>query len=251
MDFLPPNFYSIDLFFRGQWGLYANMIGQLISQITAHYILHYHNRLVEKATSDFENRHRLVHADSVFSEDDEVEAKLEKKFDRHRTDTLFRHAFERPHRGDRERLVVRRSVNPVLIAILLCQQLLFLLGCILPSFSIVQNGLVGLLVQAGNGFEAEKTYLSLFTIIKSLFEDAALIHDVIGESKDLIGYSVLSLAFVATVCIAPILLSCVLMYTWFYPMTRKFRMRMSLVIETIQAWQYSEVYLFSVLVTTW
>ena len=42
-----------------------------------------------------------------------------------------------------------------------------------------------------------------------------------------------------------------LLVQWFVPLTRKRRYRLSVALEVLQAWQYVEVYLLSVLVGSW
>ena len=46
---LPEGFYDIDMMVVPLWGLYANLIAQLISQISSHFIIHYHRRIVRRA----------------------------------------------------------------------------------------------------------------------------------------------------------------------------------------------------------
>ena len=45
-SFLPDDAVVIDLVVIPMWGLYANMIAQLISQISSHFIIHYHRHIV-------------------------------------------------------------------------------------------------------------------------------------------------------------------------------------------------------------
>jgi len=49
LAFLPQDFYSVELMLIPLWGFYSNMIAQIISQISSHFIIHYHNKIVDSA----------------------------------------------------------------------------------------------------------------------------------------------------------------------------------------------------------
>lgn len=51
LAFLPDDFYSIDLMVIPLWGLYSNMTAQLLSQISSHFIIHFHRRVVASGSS--------------------------------------------------------------------------------------------------------------------------------------------------------------------------------------------------------
>ena len=42
LAFLPDDLYSLNLVVVPMWGLYANMLAQLIAQLSSHVIIHYH-----------------------------------------------------------------------------------------------------------------------------------------------------------------------------------------------------------------
>mmetsp|Transcript_47141 Transcript_47141/g.56724 ORF Transcript_47141/g.56724 Transcript_47141/m.56724 type:complete len:1605 (-) Transcript_47141:26-4840(-) len=46
-SFIPSNFYFVDLITVPLWGLYANMSAQIISQISSHFIIYYHRKVVD------------------------------------------------------------------------------------------------------------------------------------------------------------------------------------------------------------
>jgi len=50
LSFLPEGLYSLQLLVIPLWGLYANMLAQLLSQISSHVIIHYHRKSVNNAT---------------------------------------------------------------------------------------------------------------------------------------------------------------------------------------------------------
>merc|ERR1711884_653349 len=67
LSFLPKDLYSINLMVIPVWGLYANLIAQLISQISSHFILHYHYKIEKEG---FITWMKQVEKLSTCSEDD-------------------------------------------------------------------------------------------------------------------------------------------------------------------------------------
>merc|ERR1719410_2072136 len=45
---LPKDLHSLDLVVVPVWGLYANLLAQLISQISSHVIIYYHHKIVQE-----------------------------------------------------------------------------------------------------------------------------------------------------------------------------------------------------------
>merc|ERR1712194_385074 len=53
LAFLPEGFYSLDLLVVPLWGLYANLIAQLVSQLSSHFIIHYHRKIAKRARDSY------------------------------------------------------------------------------------------------------------------------------------------------------------------------------------------------------
>ncbi|KAG7360516.1 paraquat-inducible protein A domain containing protein [Nitzschia inconspicua] len=244
VGFLPEEFYSINLFVVPLWGLYSNMTAQLVSQMSSHFIIYYHRKIINNATSSFKHRHQLsgtpgMHgmlASGANSSTDLGEPKV-----------LWRHLFGRPHRGEEERVTVKSWVCYLLVALTTCTVVLVITGCILPSLTVEILGIIGVAVEFGQGSEPATTAYSVFTIVQLLFEVAKFVH----TAGSYIGLGVLSCLFVLTVLVVPIIQSLVLLRQWFSPMTRRQRTRTSIANEVLQAWQYVEVYLLSLFVACW
>jgi hypothetical protein len=254
--FLPEDFYSINMLVVPLWGLYANMIAQLISQVSSHFVIHYHRRIVNKANEAFKQRHHPGDEPRVYSVEGakrvsrvSFDSSLgsEESGAARRERALRKHQFSRPHRGETETLVVRTGVNHLLWLGALSLLVLVVIGCAVPSFSLEILGIVGVAVESGQGFEDATTHHSVFTVIKLLIEEARFL-DTAG---DYIGLGTLSILLVSTVLLIPIVQSLALLRQWFSPSTRKQRARMSIFIEILQAWQYAEVYLLAVFVASW
>ena len=249
VSFLPDNFYSIDLLVVPKWGLYANLIAQLMTQICSHFIIHYHRRMVERATVSYESRVIGGNLEGGWNDDDE-QIKSPGSICNHIDDTkecLRTHTFSRPHRGESDKLQVRCWVSKCLVAVTALLSLLILLGCILPSFSLEVLGILGVVVESGQQFEQAVTDHSVFTIIHLLMGEARFL----GGAGNYIGLALLSILLILTVLIVPILQALVLLYQWFSTISHRRRNRTSILVESLQAWQYAEVYVISLIVAAW
>lgn len=206
-------------------------MAQILSQISSHYIIHYHRRIV------FNTAPHLDPSRSVEISDVKTGT----------TDRLFAHAFTRPHRGESDKLVSRPAVNPLLYLLAILSSVLVVVGCIVPTFSLNKLGIIGLLVEAGQSFDAAYNEFSVFSTIRTIIDQAS----VMGNISDYIGLSSLSTLIVLTVLIVPILQVMVLLIQWFAPLSRRRRFRLMVTLEALKAWQYMEVYLLAILIASW
>jgi Na+-transporting methylmalonyl-CoA/oxaloacetate decarboxylase gamma subunit len=253
VGFLPEDFYSLDLLVVPMWGLYANMIAQLISQVSSHFIVYYHRKIVADATERYEESLHLKNTDTFIIDEEEEESthfastslpfsiRVETK------DKLASHAFARPHRGETDKLVARRGVNLMLIGVALVMSVLVILGCILPAFSQEILGIIGVMVESGQEFKQANTEHSLVSIIEMFFEQARFT----GRTADFVGLGSLAALLFLSVLIVPLVQGGVLLYQWFRPMTRKTRGRVAVLVEILQAWQYAEVFLLAMIIASW
>lgn len=234
VGFLPEDLYTVDLLVAPVWGLYANLLAQVISQISSHFIIHYHRNIEHQATMTY----RQKYESSSVSGDDEYGDQ---------TDALCKQKFSRPHKAEAEKLVVRRMVNYAIAigALVIC--LFIIVGCIIPSVGLEIFGVLGVAVEVGQGGSAAIQELSTFGLLDMMMEQAAFI----GGARSYLGLGFLCSVLVVTVLIVPLLQSAVLVYQWFVPMAGKKRKRVSVAIEYLQAWQYAEVYIISVIVASW
>ena len=234
------------------------MIAQLISQLSSHAIVHYHRRVEEKAIEAYEAAHSLRSADTVVMEEEVADdfstlpsvkepADEANPNDNEHIEKLADHAFSRPHRGEPDKLIVRRGTNTILVLFAVAVSVLVLFGCVLPSFSLEIRGVLGVVVESGQGFEAARSEYSVFTIIGLLFDQA----NFTGRVADYLGLGSLAGILILSVLIVPICQSLVLLYIWFAPMGDRRRRRLAIAVEVLQAWQYAEVYLMSVVVASW
>ena len=129
VGFLPSEFYSLDLLVVPLWGLYANMIAQLISQVSSHLIIHYHRKIVGKY-QDYKNAQTAISDGGMtFSPTSGYVSGSTKTASLAESKNLLReHRFGRPHRAEDERLVVRSWVNSAVLGCGFCLTLLVVMG---------------------------------------------------------------------------------------------------------------------------
>ena len=250
VSYLPDEFYSVDILLIPLWGLYSNLIAQLLSQLSSHVIIHYHRKIVEKALNRMgcneEPRELMIEdgeevvdiSDLPTQEDCRAVSPPEK---------LHEHGFLRPHRGIKDQLTIRRGVNMLLIGTALTLVVLITVGCFLPSFSFEQLGLLGVAVEVGRGTEEARNQFSVFGIAKTLIDQGLFL----GTASSIIGMLVIAMLLIMTIFVVPLLQIGALLYQWFWPIKQIKRGRLEVFIEILSAWQYLEVYLLSVLVSAW
>ena len=231
-------------------GLYANLIAQIVSQVSSHFIIHYHGKAIA------ESMKRLRHSEEGRSNNrmDGEETGNESLSSTSSESTplnpvsLSTSAFRRPHRGDNKALVARPFVSPLLLLAGAIIVSFVVAGCILPSFSAEVMGFFGIAIELGKGPNEEAvTEYSLFQMIEILFKQASYS----GGVGDYIGLGALCALLVATVFIIPVLRTALLLYSWLVPMTQARRKWIVFVNDIMQAWQYTEVYALSVVVGSW
>jgi len=229
VSFLPKDLYNVQLMVVPMWGLYSNMTAQLVSQVSSHIIIAYHNKSTKAATRAQVDEWGL--SQSVRDE----------------PERLCKHQFKLEYEASGKRVAVRRVFNWILSFLLLALAGLVVVGCVLPSFNIELFGLVGLLVESGNRFEEAATDYSVFGLTKMIMGQAR----VLGRAGDYIGLGTLASLLVVTVFIVPLAQVASLFASWFLPMSRKTRERNELFNEVLSAWQYMEVYVMSIVITAW
>ena len=263
-SFLPKDFYSVEMMVVPLWGLYANMIAQLISQVSSHFIIHYHRKIVANAQPREDDivsiavpQTRVINLDdstkmsyiatSVPESSVQVSTSESNDNSNRRRQALCKHQFSRPHRGETEKLVVRRGVNALYSLSVVAMVVSVIVGCSIPSFSLEFFGIVGVAVEIGQDFEAATTNQSIFSVLRLLMDEAR----ILGTASNQVGLLSMSIVFLITVPFVPIFQVIALTRQWFFPSTPKQRARMEIVIETLGAWQYAEVYLLAVFVSSW
>jgi hypothetical protein len=269
------------------WGLYANMMAQLLSQVTSHAIIYYHRRVVKAAAREHDMQNLLLEVAPKEASEDEEEIVMEPSGNEKvpegpmptltpippppipatalaaapaaatrstsvdnvsdAPESLFHHAFVRPHRVECDKLRLRPGVNPVLICVCIGLVALVLTGSIANSISFEFLGIVGLAVESGQDFNEARSDYSIISIANLLMDEARFL----GTAKDKIGMASISSLLVLSTLLVPLFQAFFLLVQWLYPLKRESRGKISTTVEILQAWQYMEVYLVAVIVGAW
>jgi hypothetical protein len=233
------------LIFDTKWGLYANLLAQLVAQVTSTYIIHYHRRVVEVATKQKKKRKETVHENSDGSSS-AVPPSSQSKSILQKPTVLRMHKFYRIDQGIDEVLGVKQGVTLGMLVLSGMALLFYFVGNSIKAFSLETLGLFGLLIESGRGFEEASEEYSVFGVASFLMDQARLL----DTSSDTIGHFLLASVLVITVLLVPCVQVIMMIFQWLYPMGAVLRNRVLTAIEILQAWQYSEVFLVALLVGT-
>ena len=252
---LPSDLYGIDMMIVPLWGLYANLIAQFLSQITSHFIIHYHREIVKAGFKGFEKeqvktcgKNLEIEADNGVDATNDDDASLDAKQDREEErESLCNHYFSTSSQTNEKKLKVPTKVNYFVAAFGCTTLLLLALGCILPSFRIELFGLLGLLIDKGNEEEGLVQHHSIFTMAGVIIDEAKYL----SGFSHLIGLGILTLLLVSTTLIVPCIQAMTVLFLWFAPMTKRKSHQIVLFIEILQAWQYVEVYVIASFLGMW
>ena len=249
-NLLPLDLYGIDMMIVPLWGLYANMIAQFLSQITSHFIIYYHRKIVDAGNKAFDLNEMTTSKDHNYGlhMNDENNPNMNSNVvDNETKKSLCNHFFSlKGHKNVHKSHVPIR--NNRMIAVFGCITIfLLVLGCFLPSFRLEMHGMIGLLIDVGNESEGLVQHHSVLTMARVILDEAKYLNG----SSHYIGLGVLILLLVSTSLTVPCLQVAAVLILWFYPMTQQQNKRVVLFIEILQAWQYVEVYVIASFLGMW
>eukprot|EP00940_MAST-03C_sp_MAST-3C-sp2_P000408 g408.t1 len=257
--------YSVALKVIPLWGLYANLIAQLISQFSSHIIIYYHRNVVaaahQKAARDdgvakggprsrgsslpfvgwmemngLENDIRNLHEGPTKNA---VRRVIDTKV------SLSKHAYE-VRTPDIALVRIRKSVTYAfvftgLVFIPMC----IVAGSVFPSIRLEVWGVVGAALDFGREGSDVRDF-SLVSIIQLIMQQARESEDWNGA----VGLTSLVVVFVVCSIVAPIVESLILVYAWVKPHTLRGLKQCIVAVEIVAAWQYMEVYLIAIMVAS-
>lgn len=273
LDFLWEDLFSVQLLVTPRWGLYANLLAQLVSQLLSHTCLFYHRahlahldalrrrvaaRVGMQRGSSHEELVKTPHRVRGFlaPSADEVaphairRAELAARF----TETeareaearlpLTAHVFSVGASG-RRFAVVRRGFRLALGATLAALVPLILVASVLPNISIDINGVVGLLMEA----HEEGSHTRRFSIVGlGKFIATQAYEQWAPEAEAFLGVLGMWLVVVVLILctvVAPALQCIALALLHFKRMSRSAQVHMYMAVEVITAWSYQEVYIIA------
>ena len=259
--FLPSNFYHLDLLVIPRWGIYANLLAIVISQVTSHFMVFYHRKIVESASPSREISCSFEGEQAKEDSFDNVESDPLQEttgFLDNRTctqplipeqdinESLCDHTFVYEGVRKLQYFKIKRIHNLSIKILGFVVLLLHIVGCCVPIFELQPVGLVGVAVSAGHNFEREVKKFSLFAMAKALFQQSMYFR-TISSFLGMLGLAVILLVAIA---ILPTQVH-LLLRRWFKPLSSHQRKRLDFLIEMMHAWQLVEVFLFSIIVTAW
>lgn len=243
--------YQANIMIVPMWGLYANMIAQLVSQISSHIILHYHTKIVESAKVA-KRTSRMSEPNTHYNQDicpQVAETGISVVRREPAYLPLSKFSFHVPRSSKGSYLRVRGWVNYVIPVICLVIVVTLIVGCSIPTFQLEILGLLGIAVEFGQEGSNAVSFYSVINIVQLLFAQASYLN----TASAYIGLGTLAIIFMITVLFVPVFEALLLMYFWYRtaPPDSKERDRTVWWLEILRAWQYVEVYLFSIIIATW
>jgi len=220
-----------------------------MSQISSHFIVMYHRRIVKEGQRKYQERHHPERlSDVVIEETDPAPLLASETSDHEKKDLLCKHRFMQKFDNESERVVARRSVNFSFPVAAMMLSALLVVSCTLPSLRIEVYGVVGIFIEIGKYLKEEAVKKeSIFSMAAAMVEQAVYME----ETVHYIGNIFLTIVFIATLLVVPIAMLATMTYMWLFPQTRKTRERVAIAIETLQAWQYVEVYILGIIIESW
>jgi hypothetical protein len=231
LEFLPDDLFEVHMLVIPMWGLYANMLAQIVSQISSHMIIHYHRKTTTAAAAEQDNEWNIESPSRP--EENKV--------------ALRKHNFKLDYEASTSHASVRKGVSAALSVLTTAFVLLVISGCSIPSFSIESVGLLGLAVESMNEFRDAIVYYSVFDLARMIVDEARYL----DTASNYLGLGTLSSILVITVFLVPLFQAVSLLIEWFHVMEKSQRQKNLVVHEILSSWQYMEVYVLSVVIAAW
>ena len=236
--FLPQNLYSFKLYVVPLWGMYANMTAQFLSQVSSHFIIHYHRKIVTEALGEtgetsnrlgIDDRNQSMETNNTYIFDEIKSTPEENKVQQNSIGALCNHRFDRDGIKKNISLHIHSWVNYVVAFLAVCFTVMLICGCVTTSFSLEIVGIIGLIVESGQEFNQAITRYAVFDFVKALANQS----NFLGSAADGIGLGTLSFLLILSVFIVPILQVVLFTIRWFSPLTRKSQIRLFVTLEIL------------------
>ena len=270
LSMLPKNFYAVELQVIPMWGMYANLLAQVLSQFISHAVIYYHRNVV--AAAEAVSGSRLGSNPKIILDDInklkpnmiDVSSRLTAKPRRrastwldstaniegprkdlvNKKERLMQHIYEVTSMNEPLRLQIAPCGQYLVIFLLLLGPVVLFYGGTEVSFSMETHGLAGMAIEMGKEGESTMTY-SIFQVFTALWYQAD--PDYISS---IMGVRFLALLFLICAIVVPFLQLFFLSILWVFNLTLRQQKLVFIVNETLSAWQYLEVYLIAIVVAT-
>ena len=196
------------------YSIYANIIAQLISQINSHIITHYHRKIDEKARNHKHVVGDILEVESIpfdsSGTDTVVSFTIDSIDNKSGKDRIKRNQLVHDHVkatnhsvnddnlcvalhnyrfalnwGEKGQMLRARPATNTFVAIIGGLAFLFITcGCIVPCIQIETVGIIGLVIESGQGGAPAKQKFSILTMFSSLWTQAVFL----DNTMDYIGH---------------------------------------------------------------
>eukprot|EP00586_Coscinodiscus_wailesii_P016291 CAMPEP_0172519110 /NCGR_PEP_ID=MMETSP1066-20121228/291219_1 /TAXON_ID=671091 /ORGANISM="Coscinodiscus wailesii, Strain CCMP2513" /LENGTH=895 /DNA_ID=CAMNT_0013301631 /DNA_START=1245 /DNA_END=3932 /DNA_ORIENTATION=+ len=235
--FLSVDFLSVQVMFIPLWGFCANLIAQILSQISSHVVIHYHRKIAAWEVTGTKTASNVLRNLQQYNKARAIAFPPQ---------SLHRHVFAIMDGGTQEEQTkeIPCCVNVVLVMFLIASACLLVLGCVCYAFQTTISGILSVMLYAGgaSGAMMEHSVLSMVVLIMDQ-------SNYVNTTGSYIGLGLFCGIFILTVLIVPLSQILILLIHWFAAMTTQYQKRLSLVMEILKSWQYCGVFLLSIFVS--
>ena len=258
----PKDYFGLDLIMIPLWGLFANMLAQIVSQISSHWIIYYQDKITMKALLKLSENDASSDTDEMSGEDVNAAESFD-TFDqqygssieeekgtrtRHEQKTaLCDHRFYLSGELRGNKVKIRNETNIFVGFVGSLTIFCILYGTFAQYLRIDMTGVIAGLISAGNDGAEPVIHHSVITVAQTMIG----VGEFVGTTSAKVGVAVLAFVMIATCAAIPVLQCLCVLALWFVPVTEKRRSHLIWTIEILKAWQYLEVYFLGTLVMMW
>ena len=254
----PDGYFGGDMMMVPLWGLYANALAQIVSQLSSHVIIYYQDKITEKALHAIRNtdettfhveksQERSSRKSIIMNEIDVTGTNEQLESISKQKRALCDHYF--CLRGDKKgyKVMIHKNGNRFVAVTGILTIACIIYGCFARYLRVDMTGLIAGAISAGDDGEESVIKHSVVTVAGTVLE----VGRFIGTIDKRIETTFLGILMVATCLLTPLLQCVGILYLWFMPLTMKEQKKLMTNIEIIMAWQYLEVYFLGTLVMLW
>jgi len=245
---LPEGYLRGDLIMYPLWGMYANAFAQIISQLCMHIIRFYHDKIKRNALLKIDAKERKD-KESVGGDTRSSSKRLGNHGRRRHQEkeALCNHHFFLGGLERGKKVTVRREANIIVGLMGFLTICCILFGSSAEYLNIEIAGLVGIVISNTNGGAPPVVTQSVISVSKMMID----IGYYLGTPTDIVGMYFVASLVIATCILVPICQCLCVMVMWFVPITQLTRIRLTVMVEVLKAWQYLEVFFIGTLVMLW
>jgi hypothetical protein len=221
---LAPGYLALDVKLVPEWGIYGFFLGAATSICANHVASHLHRRVVSPT--------------ALGSPANRQEAKLERGREK-----LSQHVFSPPYEHPDYRLQMKLgSLTFVLGACCAAAGLLIAVGSVLPVVSFAYEGAGGGALGLADP-ERQAVHLSVFKMLQALANQR-------GTVLRAVGTSLISVFFVLSCIVIPLLMQALLLAELVYPLSLSQQRALCFLLDGLAAWSALEVFVVAAIAST-